>query len=51
MEAVQPVDFVAGAPGSNSVMVNIKGSGDSGKGFASVEFEQGGGTFEGFSGQ
>ena len=48
---VQPVLFVTSAPGSDGVLVNIKGSGDSGKGLASVEFEQGSGAFEGFGGQ
>ena len=39
------------APGGDGVLVDIQGCGDSGEGLATVEFEQGSGTFEGADGE
>src|SRR5436305_14115183 len=39
------------APGSDGVVIDSQGGGDGSEGLAAVEFEQGGGAFEGFDGE
>ena len=51
VEAGEAVGAVAIAPGGDSVVIDIEGGSDGGKGLAAVEFEQGGRAFEGLDGQ
>ena len=51
MERGEAVGAILVAPGGDGVIVDIQGRGDSGEGLATVEFEQGSGTFEGADGE
>ena len=49
VETGEALGAITVAPGGDGVVVDIQGGGDSGERFAAVEFEQGGGAFEGAS--
>ena len=51
VEASQALGLVAVAPRGDRIVLDPQGGGDSGEGLAAVEFEQGGGTSEGFDGE
>src|SRR5918912_2305822 len=51
VEAGQPSVTVTVAPGGDGVVIDSEGGSDGGERLAAVEFEQGGGAFEGPGGQ